>query len=131
MATYKGNDIVQPDRLDADRKLMGKRYRGFDNVEEELGLPEEAGPDYVPRPGQKGYMDTKPMASDGPKRIIATPRDIRPRSTPNAEINAQERMKVLRDMGAGYPLAPNQSYAKGGMVKHGSSTRVTCTTKSR
>jgi hypothetical protein len=62
MATYKGNDIVQPDRLDEDRKLMGKRYRGFDNVDEELGLPESAEPDYVPRPGQKGYLETKPEA---------------------------------------------------------------------
>ena len=48
------------------------------------------------------------------------PRSMRPRSTPNAEINAQEGDKVRRDMGMGYPLAPNQSYRKGGMVKHGS-----------
>ena len=63
---------------------------------------------------------------DAEAKAAKLPRSMRPRSTPNAEINAQEADKVRRDMGVGYPLAPNQSYEHGGMVKHGSSTRVSC-----
>lgn len=126
MATYKGHEVPPLEGTEPD---PGKPLPGMLNVEEELDLPEEAGPDYVPRPGQKGYMETKPMADDKVKDSevrSVTPRNMRPRSTPNAEINAQERDKVLRDMGAGYPLAPNQSYSQGGSVKHGSSTCVEC-----
>jgi len=60
--------------------------------------------------------DAPPDDTVQPRRITATPRAIRPRSTPNAEVNAQERDKVLRDLGKGFPLAPNQSYRRGGRV---------------
>lgn len=59
--------------------------------------------------------DKEPAPKIAPKPIL--PRSMRPRSTPNAEINAQEGDKVRREMGFGYPLAPNQSYAKGGKIK--------------
>lgn len=53
-----------------------------------------------------------------------TPLNMRPRSTPNAEINAQRRDEVLRDM-SGEPApevkaVPIRGYSKGGMVKAGS-----------
>ena len=44
------------------------------------------------------------------------PRSMRPRSSANAEINAQTADKVRRDAGGGYPLAKNQPYATGGKV---------------
>lgn len=62
MATYRGGEIPVPDRVDEDVKMGGPPLPGMENVEEGLNLPPEAGPDYVPRPGEKHYMDTKPMA---------------------------------------------------------------------
>jgi hypothetical protein len=62
MATYRGGEIPVPDRVDEDVKRAGPPLPGMENVEEELNLPPEAGPDYVPRPGEKHYMDNQHMA---------------------------------------------------------------------
>ena len=43
--------------------LVGKRLGGLENVEEELNLPPSAELDALRRPGQKGYMETQPMAN--------------------------------------------------------------------
>jgi hypothetical protein len=61
VATRRGDDIIKPDPLDEDLKLAGPPLPGMENVEEELGLPESAEVDFLRKPGQKGYMDTKPM----------------------------------------------------------------------
>lgn len=59
------------------------------------------------------------MADDYPVRAIL-PRDMRPRSTPNAEINAQNRDKFLREhRGEPEPPVkdvPLRGYARGGKV---------------
>lgn len=60
------------------------------------------------------------MADDDTQAV--TPRNMRPRSTPNAELNAQNRDKTLRDLGAGYPApavkdVPLRGYKRGGVVK--------------
>ena len=67
-------------------------------------------------------------------RQARIPRDMRPRSTPNAELNAQQRDQWRYDEGI-YdrpvikPL-PMRGYEQGGKVqKHGSSTCVTCKDK--
>ena len=57
MATYKGQDIASPDLLDSIQALLGHPAIVQPNVEEDLGAWPEAAPDYVPRPGQKHYMD--------------------------------------------------------------------------
>lgn len=61
MATYRGNELPKPDQVEEDIK-KAKPMPGLENVEEDLGLPESAEPDYVPKPGEKGYMETKPEA---------------------------------------------------------------------
>ena len=54
------------------------------------------------------------------ERQAVTPRNMRPRSTPNAEINAQTRDQVLRDMsGEAAPAVkdvPVKNFCKGGKV---------------
>jgi len=62
MATYRGNELPVPPQPETDLALAGPPLPGMENVEEELNMPPEAGPDYVPMPGNKGYMQTKPMA---------------------------------------------------------------------
>jgi hypothetical protein len=66
MTTYRGDEIPKPDRLDEDLKIVGARLGGMENVEEELNLPPSAEPDYLPKPGQKHYMETEPMAGQMP-----------------------------------------------------------------
>lgn len=57
-----------------------------------------------------------------PEVKAVTPRNMRPRSTPNAEINAQHRDQVLRDMsGEAAPevkAVPIRGYKKGGSVRN-------------
>lgn len=62
MTTYRGDELPKPDRLDEDLLLVGARVPGMEDVEQELDLPPEAGADYVPMPGHKGYMATQPEA---------------------------------------------------------------------
>lgn len=67
--------------------------------------------------------------ADEPRPVkVRIPTTMRPRATPNAEINAQEADKVRRDAGGGYPLAPNQAYNKGGFVSldHRKSKMLSC-----
>ena len=146
MATYKGNDIASPDRLDEDLKLVGRRLNGLENVEEELNLPPSAEPDAVRRPGQKGYMETQPMA-DKPKAlddpegfIFDRPpygNNTRPSERSSGPPSPPARPPKALDDPEGfindYPPYGNRPrpdrYSQGGMVKHGSSTRVTCSKK--
>lgn len=118
MATYKGNDITKPDPLDADIKRTMQPRPGLENIEEDLNLPPSAEPDYMRKPGQKGYMENQQMADP----VVRTPLNMRPRSTPNAEINAQNRDQVLRDMGKLPPAppvadVPMRGYQSGGGVR--------------
>ena len=69
MTTYRGGEIPVPDRLDEDLKTVGARLGGMENVEEELNLPPSAEPDYVPRPGQKHYMENQQMADKPPTPV--------------------------------------------------------------
>lgn len=63
------------------------------------------------------------MASDEPRPVkVQIPRNMRPRATPNAEINAQNRDQTLREMGMGYPEppvkdVPPRGYKGGGKIK--------------
>lgn len=73
------------------------------------------------------------MADDDTTPKVAIPRNMRPRATPNAEMNAQNKDSFLRQI-SGEPApavadVPLRGYSKGGMVKHGSSTHVTCKSK--
>lgn len=58
--------------------------------------------------------------SRSPEVRAVVPRNMRPRSTPNAEINAQTRDSVLREMsGEAAPEVkdvPRRGYCKGGKV---------------
>jgi hypothetical protein len=72
MATYRGGEVPVPQQPEADLALAGPPLPGMENVEEELNMPPEAGPDYVPMPGNKGYMQTKPMAKYGSSTIITS-----------------------------------------------------------
>jgi hypothetical protein len=144
MATYKGNDIAPPDRLDEDLKLVGRRLNGLENVEEELNLPPSTEPDAMRRPGQKGYMENQQMAgqpsgkapgktpyapggaevwSDSDRDYFTDPRFHRDTSIDQSHQQSKdvERLDKLKS------AAP--SFNQGGMVKHGSSTRVTCSKK--
>jgi hypothetical protein len=61
------------------------------------------------------------MADDDTTPQVSIPRTMRPRATPNAELNAQNRDQTLRDMGMGYPApqvkdVPLRGYQKGGRV---------------
>jgi hypothetical protein len=64
------------------------------------------------------------MADFEVKSVV--PRTMRPRSTPNAEINAQKRDEFLREQGLQeMPMVkdvPLRGYRRGGMVKKGSAT---------
>jgi hypothetical protein len=58
---------------------------------------------------------------DTPATTTGTPRNMRPRASPNAEINAQRRDQSLRDMGKGYDAptvadVPLRGYRSGGKV---------------
>ena len=139
MATYKGNDIIKPDQLDSDIKRTLAPRPGLENIEQDLNLPEEAGPDYVPRPGQKGYMGTKPMAGtideltgvagELPPRMPGARRgELPPRMPGPARGELPPRMPEAPPRGE----LPPQRFSQGGMVtKHGSSTRVSCINKHR
>ena len=63
MATYKGGEIPVEDQTEKDLKLRGKPLPGMENIEEELNLWEEAGPDRTPMPGQKGYRTKDVIAN--------------------------------------------------------------------
>lgn len=70
MATYRGGELPVPDQPSDDLKLRGGQLPGMENVEEELSLPPEAGSDMLRRPGQKGYMQTKPMTKYGSSTCV-------------------------------------------------------------
>jgi hypothetical protein len=70
MATYRGGEIPVPPQPETDLELAGPPLPGMENVEEELSLPEQAGSDMLRRPGQKGYMDTKPMTKHGSSTVV-------------------------------------------------------------
>jgi len=72
MATYRGGEIPVPPQPETDLALAGPPLPGMENVEEELSLPPEAGSDMLRRPGQKGYMNTKPMAKYGSSTIMTS-----------------------------------------------------------
>ena len=61
------------------------------------------------------------MASKAPKGMPILPRDMRPRSTPNAELNAQERDKFLYDYYGKEPPevkdVPLRGYETGGPIR--------------
>ena len=64
------------------------------------------------------------MADSPEVRRARVPLNMRPRSTPNAELNAQRRDEVLREMsGEAAPevkAVPMRGYSRGGAVKGGS-----------
>lgn len=70
MATYRGDELPVPPQPETDLTLAGPPLPGMENVEEELNLWEQAGPDYTPMPGGKHYMETKPMAKFGSPTVI-------------------------------------------------------------
>ena len=70
MATYRGGELPVPMQPETDLALAGRPLPGMNNAEEELGLPADTGSDYLRRPGQKGYMDTKPMAKFGSSTVV-------------------------------------------------------------
>ena len=58
-----------------------------------------------------------------PEVQAVTPRNMRPRGTPNAEMSAQKRDAYLNEVGKGYGApevkdVPLRGYAKGGAVKN-------------
>jgi len=148
MATYKGHDIAPPDRADEDLRLRGGRAPGMENIEEELNLPEDQRLDHIRRPGEKGYMETKPMADkkETPRQPPQPPGWIKAMpeggSATTRDPAAFERLKSYgQSVGTKvYFRGPNQweylqnrdepesvdSYSTGGKVKYGSSTRVSC-----
>ena len=85
MATYRGGEIPIPPQPETDLEVAGPPLPGMENVEEELSLPEQVGSDYLRRPGQKGYMDTKPGAKFGSSTVV-TPKDkFNAQQVPQAE----------------------------------------------
>jgi hypothetical protein len=78
-----------------------------------------------------GYMKTKPTQQyekGGSVAVPILPRNMRPRSTPNAELNAQKREQTVREL-TGEPDppvkdVPLRGYLNGGSVKHGSTTQA-------
>jgi len=138
-------ETTQPDQSDEDLKLRGGRLPGMENVEEELNLPEDQRLDYMRKPGDKGYMETKPMAQ---RRQAVAPlppegsdddarRKLANRLNVNEMMQGREDMKrggygTSRDFMPGPPTSePNvllnpDDYSQGGRVKHGSTTVVRC-----
>ena len=77
MATRRGDELPVPEQPESDLALAGKPLPGLEDVEAELGLDasrwEAAEPDYLRRPGEKGYLDTKPQAKHGSStRVVAS-----------------------------------------------------------
>jgi hypothetical protein len=141
VTTYRGDEVPKPDLLDADLKLVGARLGGMENVEEELKLPPSAEPDYLPKPGQKHYMETQPMAdwrsrdtkygvlqipTDPTRAMKATGWGEQPLPSDPNRINAQE---FVRRPGPGDTIhakdEPDDTdkYKQGGKVEYGSQTQ--------
>jgi hypothetical protein len=138
MTTYRGDEIPKPDRLDEDLKLVGQKLGGMENVEEELNLPPSAEPDYLPKPGQKHYMETQPMADDDlgwtidkMRGIMADPKNIRSMQPGDSWVSPKSPgdPKFINDAEKVRPRGISL-HEEGGMVqKFGSSTHVNCKTK--
>ena len=125
---YARGGAIEEDREEADHKLAGGRLPGMENVEEELGLPEDQRLDHLRRPGQKGYMETKPMAAADEK--APPPKPIYPPGPKGTDYYFGEKYTGPYWEKPGYdpknqPVRP-KGYEHGGMVKHGSSTCVDC-----
>ena len=121
MATYKGHDIPLPDRDAGDRKLVGKRLPGTTIDEDAWGLPDEAGTERVRRPGEKGYMDTKPGAAKD-KKIPVKSLDylLKQNTTPLSNDPPETDFEPLDDIDwkTGKPI-PVKKLKAGGTVKAG------------
>jgi hypothetical protein len=143
MTTYRGNEIPKPDPLDEDLKLVGQRLGGMENVEEELNLPPSAEPDYMPKPGQKHYLENQQMAKKpfvpiGPGGNLLVPNNNREKVDKIIDYlySPMNKGSFSDPRGPGDTLHQRDepddtgSYASGGRVqKFGSSTHVSCKSK--